>query len=60
MSDAVLPPGGPEAVAAGCRCSVTINRHGRGDPMVSNQDGTVGYWPSYDCPLHGVSENDCD
>lgn len=45
------PPGSDEAVAAGCRCAVEDNGHGKGAYRDAN--GAPLYWISADCPLHG-------
>jgi len=44
------PPGSDAALALGCTCAVLDNGHGRG---ITLADGTVLYWISEDCPLHG-------
>lgn len=42
-----LNPGSPAAIAAGCRCPVLDNGHGRGSGW-----GPGEFWISGDCPLH--------
>ena len=46
-----MTPGSPEAVAAGCTCSVMDNHHGEGIPR---RDGTRYWWIDENCPVHGV------
>ena len=50
MSDAP-PPGHPNAIALGCLCPETDNRHGEGSGMV-DLDGLKLWWVNYDCPVH--------
>lgn len=46
-----LPPGSPQAIAAGCVCPVLDNGHGRG----RGGDGErYGWWMSVACPMHGT------
>lgn len=42
-------PGSDEALAAGCKCPVLDNGHGRG---VGGDGEARGWWISEDCPLH--------
>ena len=48
-------PGSEEAVAAGCKCPVLDNGHGKGiyGGGVKNEKGKVIFWINEDCPLHG-------
>ena len=46
--DLNAPPGSDGAIAAGCRCPVLDNEHGRG---FMGQEGV--YCHSGDCPIHG-------
>jgi len=46
-------PGSDEALAAGCRCPVLDNAHGRG--AYREPDGTPQFWINSDCPLHGAA-----
>lgn len=40
-------PGSDAAVAAGCRCPVMDNHHGKGNPLGQ-------FWVNAECPLHGA------
>ena len=44
-------PGSREAIAAGCRCPVLDNAHGRGFPAFGPEGG-VAFWINGECPLH--------
>lgn len=53
--DGFLPPGSDRARAAGCRCPVLDNNHGRfplQPPDEAFPDGA--WWITSDCPLHGI------
>ena len=48
-------PGSDAAIAAGCRCPVMDNAHGRG--MYEDEDGRPVFVRRLDCPLHGESDH---
>jgi len=45
------PPGSPEAVAQGCSCSTTLNRHGQG-----TLHGQPRFYYDRKCPVHRHAE----
>ena len=45
-------PSSPEATAAGCRCPIIDNHHGKGADLTG-----TNFWISTDCPLHGVCDD---
>lgn len=46
-------PGSCEAIDAGCTCPVLDNAYGEG--IAGNGER---YWKSFDCPIHGVDNDD--
>jgi len=42
-------PGSPEAVAQGCACSTTLNRHGKG-----TLHGQPRFYYDRNCPVHRI------
>jgi hypothetical protein len=49
-------PGSVEAIDQGCTCPVMDNNGGKGiGPM---KDGTIMFWRSGGCPLHGQGNRD--
>jgi len=49
------PPGSPEAVAQGCTCSTTLNRHGQG-----TLHGQPLFYFDRKCPVHRVEVSKAD
>jgi hypothetical protein len=54
-----LPIGGPKydpasplAIKHGCTCDPDKNRNGKGQ---TEPDGTVQFYPRYNCPVHGLN-----
>ena len=56
-TSAIPNPGSDEAVWRGCTCAVMDNHYGRGVRM---RDGSVNFWISGDCPLHGEPKHPTD
>lgn len=52
MSETVLNPGSPEAYAAGCRCPILDNNHGKGFGPADDPR----FWINGDCPVHKKEE----
>ena len=57
MQTKVTPqPGSSEAINQGCTCPVMDNNNGKGiGPM---KDGTMMFWRSGGCTLHGTRKTD--
>jgi hypothetical protein len=49
MEPAKHAPGSPEAVAQGCTCSTTLNRHGEG-----TRHGEPRFYYDRKCPVHRI------
>lgn len=50
-TNAVPNPGSDAAFARGCTCARMDNHYGKG--IISYKDGSIHFWISGDCPLHG-------
>ena len=48
----ILNPGSEEAIAAGCKCPVMENNHGRGYWL--SKEGRPEFVMAGNCPLHGL------
>lgn len=58
-------PGSPEAVTAGCTCSVEFNNHGAGAVSLAGAFSLLDldaplFWYNDACPLHGMAASGID
>lgn len=49
-----MNPGSPEAIKAGCECSIFDNRMGKGAML--DDDGKPLFWHNQHCKLHGDAQ----